>query len=326
MNIFIVGALHQLMQVKEAIRYFELTANDSLCFFFGNEASFLTSNVNLPIPILKHPTWRIADIYKMDIKSTLDNVKKSFASLPTIHRLFTSQYFSDYSLLACSILKPKEVFVMDEGTASFKVVQKRATEHSIAFNNLIKSALYHTIIKYPKTVTYFTQYNLTVPNCDSVIKYQMERMGISATKKSDYAIILGTSMYAIGMITSEAYYSSIESIAFELREKGFMIIEYYPHRKESKDMLLKIANLNVAVKDGSLPFEFVFDDFTNYPSTLISFASPILDNLSKKYNIDSKMICYFFPRNYYTNKIYYDLYVDIFEQYRVNKQIECRIL
>lgn len=295
--IFIVSTEHHLIQVYEAIKFFNLPAEKIILFLFKvkkNETwvdNIVSSETIKNIKIFEN--WIAKDLLlnRKKIKNYIDELlilskgKYNFI-------IFTSQYYNDSSNLAYSILKPQKYYLMDEGTASFEVVLRRNKTHPLLFKQLLKSLFYWHNIRFPKNLIFFTQYPLNIKPSDSIESYSFISDDITEQIFiKDEVIFLGSSLVEVEMMDEAVYLDLMKKIKTNLGKKHCY---YYAHRKENPSKLSKIQSIGFKIKMNEKPFELLFPELKKYPEIIGSFYSPILDTLSKKYNQVPKFIIYRF--------------------------------
>ena len=120
--------------------------------------------------------------------------------------LYTSHYDSDFNLLANSILKPKKIFLIDEGTASFETVLARRKNRDKKFTFFIKSFFYKIPIFLPSKITYFTKYNLKTNFPDNIELYRDTMINNPLVPlNKDVVVFLGSSIVEVGIIKKNSY-------------------------------------------------------------------------------------------------------------------------
>lgn len=285
--IFIIGTEHQLIQVDEAIKFFNLPAEDIILFLFKVKINdtwvdnIVLSKTISNIKIFEN--WVAKDLLlnRQKIKNYIDellilsNGKFNFT-------VFISNYYNDASNLAYSILKPQKYYLMDEGTASFEVVFRRNKSHPLLFKQLLNSLFYGHNIQFPENLIFFTQYPLNIKSSDSIETYSFNSDDKTERKYiKDEVIFLGSSLVENEVMDEEVYLSIMKKIKTNLGNK---LCYYYAHRDENSIKLSKVQNIGFEVKLNQKPFELLFPELIRCPEIICSFYSPILDTLSKQYS------------------------------------------
>ena len=284
MNIFIIAATHQLIQVNRAFEQFQISSNDALLLYVNPDNRKLDKTLFPPVAVQNFQSWTfreaISDSSKYQYYITfLKYIKKRYVSL----KLFVSQYSSDYTLLAYSVLKPDEIFIMDEGTASFSVVCQRKNFNFLNWKLFIKSLVYKHLITLPKQVNFYSQYHLTPKSPDTVITYSFQKNDKKIIIDETSAIVLGTTLVELELMSNESYMEILLKIDSYLKKNGVTSTGYYAHRKEDSLKLKSIQNIGWNIVESTIPFELLFSQMDIYPKVIVSFLSPILDTISKQY-------------------------------------------
>lgn len=288
-NIFLIAAEHHLIQVERAIDHFNIDPNTAVFWFIklSTKDNWVEKYIAQQPPDLKYRishSWTFTDLLRFDKrpKALIKQLKVSTVD-PQVERLFYSQYESDFSLLALALLDPQEVILMDEGTASFSVCQKRkATIKANRIKLLIKSFFYQKKIDYPSSLLYFTQYALDIPVFDRIEKYEFPKMDNTLLQMlDDQVYFLGSSMSEVGLVDESYYLDCMKKIYDRYKDKTK--VTYFRHRKESLSKLEKIQNMGFVIKANDTPFEFYFETLEVSAATLGSFFSPTLQTISLKY-------------------------------------------
>ena len=285
MNVFIVATSHNFIQVREAIKYYNLDKKDIILIYMHsrNDEPNL-SVVPEGVKCLTFSYWTTRELItsRHDYR-VFASYLQSLKAQCEFFVLFSNFYKSDYVLIAASILKPSKFVLMDEGTASIGVVLKRRKNKSHILKCMVKSVLYLRRISIPRRIVYFSQYLLSINELDTLEQYFFEKEQNVISVDREYAIILGQPLSEANVVNDSYYMKLISTIYNVLIDDGFKRIDYYAHRRESLNKLKKIEALGCVVHENKEPFEQVFNKLDPCPSAIYAFYSPILDNLSKKY-------------------------------------------
>lgn len=320
--IFIIATEHQLFQVEEAIRHFNVNKADTVLIIFEVIDTAFIPKVqasNSFGQVFSFKNWTIRDVFfdRKKIKNFI-NFCQHLKNQLDAYVFFTSHYDSDPDLLFLHIVQPIKYYLMDEGTASFSVNYQRLNNIKNTFNYIIKSLLYQKKIYLPKQLTYFSQYNLSLKKGDSVEKYSVQVQDNPLVKLIENEMIfIGSSMVEVGIIEESLYLFLLEKIAQKFNHKT---IYYNAHRKESKQKLLKIENLGFIVREQLEPFEKMFSQLQECPHLIASFyISGVLDNIAKRNKHIPELILYKFDSNLIKDV---DIYDTIYEDIRHNKRLK----
>lgn len=335
-SVFIIGTEHQMLQVKEAINYFQFKSEDYIVLFFSKENDTIWTGQKANQYKIKNfhllDNWVFKDIFlkrrrPINFITLLKELRKN-----GIENLFFSQYKNDSSLLAIKILNPKNVILMDEGTASIKIASERSKNinRNVKRKLIFKSLIYCKSLKHPTSLTYFTQYDLHLPNtkADKSIKYKFTIIDNKCEIDANLIFLLGSSVSELNLVSENYYFGILNKIISQHKKEKLI---YFSHRKENALKLEKIEKLGFEVVKNKEPFENLFGKLEIIPVILYSFYSPILPNLSKLYkNTPKKMIIKLEDReinfnNDIISKIYdeyeKDSNINIVDFYRLNNEL-----
>jgi len=321
-NIFMIGTKHQYHQVEMAISHFNLDKKDIYLLVedLGFEKTFHDDLRNKSFgEVIIFKSWIFKDlIYNPEISNNFITICKEIALRFKSLNLYTSHYDSDFNLLANSILKPKKIFLMDEGNASFETVLARRKNRDKKFTLFIKSFLYKIPIFLPSKITYFTKYNLKTNFPDNIKLYRDTMIDNSFVPlNKDVVVFLGSSVVEVGMIKKSSYFDILKRISSDYKNKK---IHYYPHRKESLNKLKDLENLGFKIIKNEQPFEILFLSFNNMPHIITSiYTSCVLDNISKRYKNIPELILYKFDDIVLLKQR--DVYRDIYNHSKKNKSL-----
>lgn len=282
-NLFVISAIHHLIQVEAVVKEMHLSKKDVPIVFFTNKSS---EEVSLKaLKVFGYENYRIFEYWEFqEIFSSKKHSRyiQYLKSIKYCENLFISQYSSDYSILAYKILAPKKVFLLDEGTASFKVIKDRQATKVFDYKFFIKSILYHRRIYAPKKIIYYTQYDLgTGLGNDEVIIYSFAKEENQTIFDHKEVLVLGSSIAEVEIVSKADYMEIITKI--KERHQGKKLY-YYPHRKENAEKLEEIKGLGFDMIRSNMPFEFYYKSLISTPMYYYSFYSPILDNLSQQFH------------------------------------------
>ena len=319
--IFLIAAEHHFFQVEAAKKYFSLTKKNTILLVMNvgaiskfidrvrEESSFLEVHT--------FDTWIFKDLF-FRRKPLQQFIKycKVLSQTKQDYTFFYSQYESDPDLLFLSIVQPKVLYLMDEGSASFTVALNRSKKRLPIKNALklaLKSILYFNNISYPKMITYFTKYDLPKKTSDRLEKYDVFKQNNPFIKSiKNEAAFLGTSISDIGMMEEKIYLSFLKTIFDNNANKE--IFYYFPHRKESVEKLHKIIEIGFVIKEIGIPFETFFEKQTACPELICSFfTTGVLDNISKSnahfpilkvYKFDTSLLAF-------DEEVYNDIYLEM---------------
>lgn len=300
-NIFLIYTEHQLNGIMNAIDFFKITNKESLLFIFVPLEFSITKNewINelkekaIFDDVFIISEWSIVNSFFIRSNNVLNFTNQLINLSKYKVRLFSPIYNSDSVNLAYNILTPENLFILDDGNASFSVIIQRQRKKYISLYPIL-SSIYHrrNMLKFPKKIIYFTKYNLPFFGIDTIINYKEAIENNTLGLDESSIIILGSSIYETKrfhktVVDFNDYLLILTNLHNKFSNKK---IFYYAHRRESKNSILIIEKLGFTVVSNNAPFEKVFGDFKICPHIIFSFGSPILDNIGRRYKNVPRMI------------------------------------
>ena len=300
-NIFLLYAEHQYKSLIHSIKYFNITKNKAVLFVFVENKGHMPKNSwikSLLTDALFKETFVIEEwsVVNSIIRGSISakyfvNTLNSFSNSRC--RLFSPIYNSDSINLAYNILKPKDLIILDDGNASFSVLLERKNIKNFKFYSLLSSFFHkRNMLKRINKITYFTKYNLPFIGNDIIIKYEEEVVKNLLKLDNNCVIILGSTIYIAppkmkSIIDPSDYFDTLSEIRNKFKSKT---IKYYAHRYENEKSLDSIRKFGFEIVKNNKPFEKMFKDFETCPHIIMSFGSPILDNLTRIYEKTPRLI------------------------------------
>lgn len=323
MNCFIIGTEHQYAQVLHAIEYFKIDERQVILVFenLGKENKFIShlSNERKFKHFYVFDSWIFQDvIFKYNVVNKFIGLCYLINKNYYIENLFISHYNTDSTLIFESILSPNKIFLLDEGTASFSVVLKRKNLKTFNFKLIIKSLCYRRIIKLPKSLCYFSLYNLDTNSTDSLIQYNIAPiLNQPLDIRNSVIFFLGSGIIETGLLLDEQYFKYLKSIRKLYSDKH---IYYFAHRSESLLELEKIKEFGFEIVVNKMPFEKLFETLQYWPLKICSFNfTGVLDNISRKWvNIPELEIFKISSSDFLKEK---EVYLEIEKHLKKNKKL-----
>lgn len=301
-NIFLVYTEHQYKSIIHSIKHFNITKNKAVLFVFVENKRNMPKNSwikNLLTDGLFKKTfvieeWSVVNSIIRGSKSAkyFVNILNSFSNSRC--RLFSPIYNSDSVNLAHNILNPYDLIILDDGNASFSVIVQRKNKNTYNFTYSLLSSFFHrrNMLKSIDEITYFTKYNLPSIGNDNIIKYEEEVKKNLLKLDNNCVIILGSTIYIAppnmkSIIDPGDYFNTLAEIRNKFKSKS---ITYYAHRYENEESLDSLSKFGFEIVKNNKPFEKMFKDFEICPHIIMSFGSPILDNLTRMYEKTPRLI------------------------------------
>lgn len=280
-NIFIISVSHHIIQLLRAVTYFNLDrSNVQVVVMCTPNNKFELKNKLRDLGFDRVELFEYWTFHQILIGKSVAYIQY-LKTIRMCKNLFVSQYSSDYTLIANSILKPSSLYLLDEGTASFLVASKRQNLSKFNWKLSIKSILYRRAICLPKKIIYFTQYNIDKGvNSDEIILYSFDKIINKIIFEKNSILIIGSSIVEVDVVLKKTYMEILHSLKLENENKCMF---YFPHRKEDELKLKEIEFMGYTIINASDNFENYFQNLNKTPEVYYSFYSPVLDNLSKMF-------------------------------------------
>jgi len=317
LNVFLIHTNHQLHQVSKAVDYFKIHSGTIIIVNFrdNQEKSVIKQFAEeRNYKVINIDSWVFKDLFMYPFKH-----REFFKELYQIKNrskdinLFVSQYLNDSTLIANNILKPEVFYLMDEGTASILYSGIREKNNEGKLKILVKSMIYGKLLSFPKSLTYFTKYNLKISkNTDAVIKYKEVKVNNRIVKTEEHQVYyLGSILVEMGFVEKLNYLAFLNDILQIYSNKE---IYYIPHRAECSLKLRDIEELGYILKKIHVPFEMWFEAQKSIPSELAShYYATVLGNLVDLFQNLPKITAFDSPKlkssqgNDIAHKIYLNL-------------------
>ena len=324
--VFLLGAEHQLFQVRMAIVHYNINNDDILLVIckYGPSAfvvKLLEQNEFRNIYIFD--SWSFKDVF---FKRALSN--KFILFCENLHlrlgrcTFFFSHFGSDPDLLFISIVKPFRIVLMDEGTASFSVRYIKRKHIKNHFQLFIKSMMYLKFLELPRNLIYFTQFNLKADDDEKIEKYNIKKEENTLRQcVENEAFFLGSNTCFskdVDLIKFKDYLALLREVLKHLGDKK---VYYFPHRFELDSNLQMIEELGFVIQKNLIPFEEFFSQLKIWPEFICSFYITFALSNIEKSNINTpKLVVYTFDM-FLLGK-YRFLYKDIKEEMLLNNKID----
>tara|TARA_Y100001970_G_scaffold204996_1_gene249611 strand:+ start:494 stop:1471 length:978 start_codon:yes stop_codon:yes gene_type:complete len=320
MDLVVINTPHQFLQINELKNHFQFDPKNTILLIIGIQPieSFDSVDQSIYLKKIHIITWKLRSPISFIFQyPKFNNIIKEIKKIGLIENLYLSQYYTDSSVLLYNQLKPKRIILSDEGTASFQVAIDRLNLTRHKSKSFIKKIIYMNKMHYPKRIIFFSQYNLDISANDKLIPYKFKQKQNGVDFDKNKVIIIGSSLADVNLLTEEYYIFLLNKI-ISLEHKSQII--YYAHRKESLNKLKKIDKIVDEIIINEIPFEYFYDRQKLLPNKIISLASPILQNISTKYQLFPELLLYKFD----TAKLKYskNVYDKIYEGYKKNKFVK----
>ncbi len=291
-SVFLITAMHQLLNVEEALGYFELDKSNSCLWVMLDGAEYDSFNLYINEvawrKVVFLPRWHIHKDNKFEYLNKILNfhqiIKQQYGILGKVENFFYCQYDLEYSNHIYNLFGDAEAILLDEGNGAIRYSGLRE-EHlrtAIGQNGLaakLKKYLFRFNLNRPEKMTFFSAYPLTKNSTDKFIKHNYEHLksGCNINVKGSGAVILGVPLINAKILTEKSYMELIAAI--KIKFKGRPLI-YRAHRNESDEQLKKITSLfTLKVVRSNMPIELEIMT-GSIPFEVISLYSAALNNIN----------------------------------------------
>ena len=282
--VFIIGAYHHLLDVQSIIT--NTGHCESIVIFHPDslESHVVESSMGIHCTTIQFRDLALPDLFFS--RSALKEQKKTFSTVQGC-TIYHSQYLNIANLLLHVLAKETTYRLLDEGSASFAVIERRKKAFFDRFRCSVYGLLTLTYFSYPSSITYYSKYVLPVGPSDTLEPVKQEISHLSH-KPASISIILGSSMVTLGLIQSDQYCDAIiKEIGADRQE-----IFYAPHRKENTELLTEELKSKMTLLDSrDEPFEASFANGSIVPSRVYAvMPSTTLYNLKTRYSHNSTLV------------------------------------
>jgi hypothetical protein len=305
MNVFIIETPHQLLNAIEAKHSLNISpsfiiiillegypANAYQPLISANEwdrieyVSSTTPAESVLARTIQDAPWERArgyyqtyELYRL--RKRLDKIAKSIMN---VDKLFIGNYWRQYMRHFGNVLDHRELYVLDDGTATLGLNDARKNQSAKEAQLNLKRVKMNAIDKLlglrpvaARNLIYFTTYNLDLPPGDRAIAndYRYLRSASETTDRLDDVFFLGQTLMQEGP-SHEAYIKYIRKVKSYFKgEKLF----YIPHKLEPEARVRIIEQeLALSIKRFGVPIEFQLTINKTMPKILASFYSSALEN------------------------------------------------
>ena len=291
---FLITAMHQLINVFEASDYFSLETKEShLLVMLEGPEKFAFQTYLDPRDwgsVVYMPRWHLK---KYGYLRYIESVKLFHICVEKINReilfcdfLFYCQYDLDYSNHLANVLKYNKAVLLDEGNGSIKYSELRANHirtnrKQRSYSRIIKKYLLRFKLSRPKTLTFFSTYELFSNPVDEFVSHNYAYIGSKRVNRQlvreEKVVFLGAPLVVSGIVDEEYYISLVSKVVHLFRDAK---VVYRPHRNESPDLVNRLALRCALIVERSIyPIELELLKGGG-PNEVISFYSAALNNIN----------------------------------------------
>lgn len=287
-NLFVVRSPLQLLNAIEAREAFNCKNTVLLLMFNTNQ-----KNTQQMRELYIAKDWD--ELIEYDLKF-IPKWKRLVAQILLVKQLKKQTYqnlfsgdFGTINQIIMANCHAEECYILDDGTTTIFTHKKLKDQNylsSLSFGKKLK--LYRYVIAGLKfyihqPLHFFTVYNLVANHNEKIINHSFEFLRanqLHQNLKKDVVYLLGQSLVDGRWMSEESYLDYIKLIISHYSKD----IIYIPHRSETvTPQLTALENKNFKIQASTGPIEITMLNSDAYPSTIVSFCSAALFNLSKIY-------------------------------------------
>ena len=302
-NIFTISTPSQMMNAMEFIHHFSIQKEHNVVIITCNSKNFIKqikeigSSFTLVFYVLFSPQLafikpQLFNVMPLKLIRLYVSKRRIYRKLKveSINRLILGNY-SNFISQYCTQQVTSKMYVLDDGTGSILVAQKRKGEIKdgipIFDYNFKKKALwlvkllmgfYH--YKIPSKFTFFSSYALEVLDQDQYVLNNFSHLknvfsGQDIDQKEEYFI--GSPISEVGYVTENIEIKMILDYANKLKDSELF---YIPHRLDSLGKINRLKKyINILTFD--LPIEFAMTQNSYLPLKMGGFFTSALPNLTE---------------------------------------------
>lgn len=315
-NLSIISSPLQLLNFKEFVSQTEsdkfylvvLYYYDQELLQIKNLASYLDIRINKIVKAKKFLQY----FWLRSLRSRFINCNK----------LIIGNFFSAPHLYLLNLIKPKQVFVLDDGMNTLLIHEKLKSKQPILKSNIIRDVIFYFLkinTNYPSRFKLFTFFYKEKKNkVDCILnKLTFTRGKIFEIEEVNKTFFIGQPFVEFEMMEETQYIKYLKSI-----KKTYGDIIYIPSRKENKNKIEKLTreiNLTVLYPEFNIEIYFLINKLL--PKTVISFTSTALVLLNKIFNTNEKLVdiksIYFSLSNERFDNNTYEKYYTLFQNHGI---------
>ncbi|MBN8708496.1 MAG: hypothetical protein J0I10_03905 [Verrucomicrobia bacterium] len=212
------------------------------------------------------------------------------SKLGPFDRMVVGHFGWDLGRHVSHALQPREVVVLDDGTAGHRIYnyrfsdvipsggQKRASRVASLFSRYVKRIGWGMRTNPYRSVTFFSIYQHRIHACDQVIpnRFDYLRSQVKGEVEPGLVAFLGGCQVELGILSADYYRHALEVIR---RHYPVGKLLYFPHRRESTEKLESLAKqLDFAVVQIDVPFEMHLIGSDILPEEIVTLYSTAIDS------------------------------------------------
>lgn len=343
-NIFTISTPSQMMNAMEFIHHFSIQKEHNVVIITCNSKNFIKqikeigSSFTLVFYVLFSPQLafikpQLFNVMPLKLIRLYVSKWRIYRKLKveSINRLILGNY-SNFISQYCTQQVTSKMYVLDDGTGSILVAQKRKGEIKdgipIFDYNFKKKALWSVKLlmgfyhyKIPSKFTFFSSYALEVLDQDQYVLNNFSHLknlysGQDIHQKEEYFI--GSPISEVGYVTQEVEVDMILNYANQHKDSELV---YIPHRLDSKRKISQIE-ASIKVLHFELPIEFVLTQNTALPKKMSGFFTSALPNLAQIMNKNVLFSALRIPNHFFRTENMKNRATQVYETFNTIDRIE----
>lgn len=341
MNYFLINSNQlQLFDVEEAVQKFNLKRDDTVIIVRRSLGLHSKIGIKGEKDLRKFYNWKKVELispqktlrmltiglsflkYTLDQKYYSNSVLGIFNNYGEPKNLFFGNYKNEGMLDIANRYEHKaNIIFLDEGNTTIKYLKNRNKHLSkkikdkFLSSNTVKRVFFNIKNNHPKgEVSFFTVYGgESTPHTDVIHNnYENNKVNLINQKEFlDKNIFIGSIMVEFNLIEINVYIELLKSI-----KDNYGDFIYYAHPKEKdKDLKYYSEELDLEIKRLDEPIELHFISKENVESTILTFQSSAIINLSKIFGNRLNYIVFKIPSYKIINKSYFPELEEIYENF-----------
>jgi hypothetical protein len=318
-HLFLISTPLQLINVIEAKRELNIPDESSVAIFITYSSNLITLK-----KIIDHRQWKEMHFIDDDVESLkkheenfqnrnlLPVLKKAVSNLSKINTLIkkfnkveslvVGYYFGMENLHIMNSIHYNRLYLLDDGIATIEVNARRKNKASFLKNQSLEFYLKTWVKKYllgykishPKSVTFFTIYDMEVSPDDKLLKhtYSEVKTLIKGLEKTDEVFFLGQPLSEIHpeIVSEETYFDYLLKIKTYFNTSNLV---YIPHRDELAEKCLRIEkDLRLTLKRIDLPVELFLLNQVRKPAVVSGFITSALPNCKEIFGAEIEIVAF----------------------------------
>ena len=309
MNVYVVETPHQLLNAIEAKNTLDLKDNLLIVLtleeypreaygplIVGGEwqevrivpTYYIESEWEVARYLRNHSSERVRWYYSTyELRELRKRLDVQADSLHGVENLFLGNYARGYMRHFGNIVQPQRLCLLDDGTVTLSIHALREQMHSgygsyspdaPTIKNILIDKFLGLRSYQARSLTYFTTYDLTMCNSDSIIKneYRYFRQRVMSVEPSDEVFFLGMTLISEGL-NDDRYIEYLQKAVRFFSGEKFV---YIPHKCEPPERVERLKReLGLDVRRFDVPIEYQLCIRGTVPKVLASFFSSALENL-----------------------------------------------